>query len=549
MKQYYFLFAFLGLSVIGNAQSVSFTSTIIPGFTQNYTSCVVDMDGDYLDDLVTVTNGNLNVFKQLPEGGFNEVSYSVTGMGSGYLTPDWSIAAGDYDANGFTDLVFGNNSRVSVIKANATGTGYTTTTYPDYIFTQRTNFIDIDNDGNLDLFACHDVDQSHVFRNDGAGNLTFDQTLMETLDVGGNYATIWMDYNNDGFEDMYLAKCRGGAPVGDPQRINLLYKNNGDGTFTESGAEAGVNDGAQSWSTAIEDFDNDGDMDMILSNISDENRFYQNNGDGTFTDIYSTSGLPSSVGSWEIQSADFNNDGFMDILWSDGDRLYLNNGDNTFTSAFADGGTNNTEVGPLGDLNNDGFVDIHTSNKVLYNDGNPNKWIKVTLQGVESNRNGIGARVEIYGAWGKQIRDIRSGTSFSTMSSLNAYFGIGSATAITKAVVRWPSGNVDVIPNPSTNSTLFVLEGSSPELGVANQTVHKFSVSPNPASDVINFNFTNQTQIATAKVFDLSGRMVLASNISQGQQQLSVQALANGTYMLLLTDGKGKNYSQKFIKK
>ena len=114
-----------------------------------------------------------------------------------------------------------------------------------------------------------------------------------------------------------------------------------------------MNDGAQSWSTAIEDFDNDGDMDFLVSNISDQNRFYKNNGDGTFTDIYASTGIDAQVGSWEIQAGDFNNDGLIDFLWQNNKELYLNNGNLTFTGydlPFSEGG--------IGDLNNDGFLDV-----------------------------------------------------------------------------------------------------------------------------------------------------------------------------------------------
>ncbi|NUY82007.1 VCBS repeat-containing protein [Flavobacterium sp. MAH-1] len=540
MKKLYVLLAVCSFPVLGQAQTVSFTQQALGGNVP-YNPCTVDMDGDHLDDVVAIGSNQLKVWKQLASGGFTLATYAVTGLGLGNATPDWSIAAGDFDGNGFTDLVLGNGSRVSLVKANTTGTGYALSTYPQNIFTQRTNFIDIDNDGNLDLWACHDVAQSHAYRNDGAGNLNFDISLMPTLAVGGNYASIWTDYNSDGHIDMYLAKCRSGAPVGDPQRINLLYKNNGDGTYTEVGAAAGVNDGAQSWSTAVEDFDNDGDMDMVLSNISDQNRFYVNNGDGTFTDMYASSGIAAQVGSWELQSADFNNDGFVDFLWENGKELYLNNGNGTFTGydlPFGQGG--------IADLNNDGFLDVQVGSNIYMNNGNPNKWIKVTLQGVESNRNGIGARVEIEGTWGKQTREIRSGQGFSNMSTLNAHFGIGSATAIPVVRVVWPSGTVDEYLNVSTNSTLFVLEGSSPALGVNNPSATKFTISPNPAKDVINVTFANDTQLASAQIFDLTGRKVMDSAINVNQ--IGVKSLSNGAYVLLLTDVDGKTYSQKFIK-
>lgn len=510
--------------------------------TSSSTICsVADMNGDYLDDIVTVGTNQMTVLTQLAGGGFSSNNYALPGLTA---KPDWSIAAGDFDKNGFNDLVFGSGSRLAVIKANATGTAYTEITYPQNIFTQRTNFIDINNDGNLDLFACHDVAQSHSYKNDGGGNLIFDTTFFPTLAVGGNYASIWTDYDNDGDMDMYLAKCRGGAPVGDPQRINLLYKNNRVGpspsnTFTESGAAAGVNDGAQSWSTAIEDFDNDGDMDFLLSNISDTNKFYKNNGNGTFTDIYATTGIDPQVGSWELQSGDFNNDGFVDFLWQNNKQLYLNNGDLTFTGyvfPFSEGG--------IGDLNNDGFLDVQYGGNVYYNIPNANNWIKINLQGIQSNRSGIGARVEIYGAWGKQIREIRSGHGFSHQSSLNAYFGIGAATAITQVIIRWPSGLVDTFNNPNINQPLLAVEGTT--LGVDDFANSGFSVYPNPAKNVLNIKVKTETTLESAQVYDLTGKLILESEVKN--DAIVVESLSSGTYILLIRDRDGKDYSQKFIK-
>lgn len=510
------------------AQNVAVSSTICS---------VVDMNGDYLDDIVSVTGNGITVLTQKTTGGFNTENHAM----SISTTPDWSIAAGDFNRDGFTDLALGNSARLSVLKAQNSGASYTEVTYPQGIFTQRTNFIDINNDGNLDLFACHDVAQSHAYRNDGNGNLNFDISLMPTLAVGGNYQSMWTDYDNDGDQDMYLAKCRGGAPDGDPQRINLLYKNNGDGTFTESGAVAGVNDGAQSWSTAIEDFDNDGDMDFLLSNISDQNRLYKNNGDGTFTDIYSTTGIAAQVGSWELQAADFDNDGWIDFIWQNGKELYLNNGDMTFTGhdlAFSEGG--------IGDLNNDGFMDIQYGNTAYMNTPNANNWLKVNLQGVQSNRNGIGARVEIYGAWGRQIREIRSGHGFSHQSTLNAHFGLGTASAVTEIRVIWPSGQVDVISNPTINQAVLVVEGAHPS-SVQEPTASSFDIFPNPTSDYITVTNSTQTNIRNASVYDLLGKRLIVSKLNNNQ--INVKDLAAGTYIITLETESGEMLSKKFIKK
>ncbi|MCX7743894.1 MAG: ASPIC/UnbV domain-containing protein [Flavobacteriales bacterium] len=115
-------------------------------------------------------------------------------------------------------------------------------------------------------------------------------------------------------------------------------------------------------------------------------------------------------------------------------------------------------VGPVGDLNNDGFLDVQNGNTVYFSQPNGYNWIKLNLKGVQSNINGIGARIELYGAWGKQIRDVQAGIGFRNMGTLNPHFGIGTATSIDSVIVKWPSGNITKICNPPINTNLYVKE-------------------------------------------------------------------------------------------
>lgn len=410
--------------------------------------CAVDMDGDGLDDVVRVISTGIYVDYQT-NSGFESIFYPMTIIND----PSWSICAADIDGNGYTDLLLGDGNALSFVYANDDGTGFVEDAHPEYIFTQRSTFADIDNDGNLDAFACHDVDQSHPYRNvNGVLELDFD--LIQTLDVGGNYAAIWVDYDNDWDIDLYITKCRGGAQPGDPQRINLLYRNNGDGTFSSVGPEANMDDGDQSWATVFEDFDNDGDFDAYTVNHQWANRFMRNNGDGTFTDIIGTTGIDAAdLGAWNCDAADFDNNGFIDIFSEMDNEIYWNNGDGTFTGAqlaFNSGG--------IGDMNNDGFLDVIAGNSLFMNSGNNNNWVKFELDGFTSNKNGIGARIEIYGDWGVQIREVRAGESFDPASSLIAHFGLGAATAISQVVVKWPSGVVTTIENPDINTQHNIVE-------------------------------------------------------------------------------------------
>ena len=452
------LFSFLFISLLMAAQPVSFTeqSTLvdqISGFS--YIDCTVDMNGDFLDDVVRVSVNRIYIDYQQPDGSYQQSSFILN------LTnqPDWSMCAGDLDENGYNDLLFGGGSAVSFIMANDDGTEYTEQALPEFIFSQRTTMADIDNDGDLDAFVCHDIGQSHPYRNDGDGNMVLDQSLIETYPRPGNYSAIWTDYDNDNDIDLYITKCKSNGPPGDIDRTNLLYRNNGDGTFTEVGEQAGVADNDQSWSTVFEDFDNDGDFDAFVVNHEVKNKFFRNNGDGTFTDIIESTGIaPTNLGAWENAAGDFNNDGFIDIFSQLNHRLYLNNGDLTFTGQFVIASNTLVTPGSIGDLNNDGFLDVMVNERIFINDANDNNWLKINTVGVESNLNGIGARVEIYGEWGMQSREVRSGQSFAPMSSLQIHFGIGQADSIEKVVVKWPSGIITTVEDPPINSTVTIQE-------------------------------------------------------------------------------------------
>ncbi|MFN0033364.1 MAG: FG-GAP-like repeat-containing protein [Flavobacteriales bacterium] len=418
--------------------------------------CAVDVNGDGLDDVVRWGTNTIYIDYQLAGGGFDPQVYNVPMT----AVPSWSIVAADLDGNGYVDFCLGDGNEVSFVYANDDGTDWTEDLQPEYIFSQRTTLADIDNDGNLDAFVCHDVDQCHPYRNTD-GILDLDITLLPTLDVGGNYAAIWVDYDNDWDSDLYITKCRGGAAWGDPQRINLLYRNNGDGTFTSVGPDANMDDGNQSWATVFEDFDNDGDFDAFTVNHSSgdvpggaANKFMENNGDGTFTDIIGTTGIdPDDLGAWNCDAGDFDNNGYVDIFSEMGTRIYWNNGDGTFTA-----GTLSFDSGGIGDFNNDGFLDVISGSNMHLNNGNDYNWLKVDLDGLMSNKNGIGARIEIYTADGIQIREVRAGESFDPASSLIAHFGLGEMDAVTQVVVKWPSGAVTSIDNPEINTTLTITE-------------------------------------------------------------------------------------------
>jgi len=512
---------------------VSFTPVAIG--TNHTDRAVIDMNADFLDDVVSVSTTNIQIFYQQEDGTFVENTI-VTPVANN--SPSWSLAAGDYDGNGYTDLLYGGGNGVTFMRANEDGTAYEEISFPQFVFSQRSNFVDINNDGHLDAFVCHDVEPNVYYINDGEGNLTYFQGGIGDYPTGGHYGSVWVDFDNDGDMDMFNAKCGGG-----PERsADELHQNDGSGTFTEIGALAGLRDSMQTWSSAWNDYDNDGDVDVFVGNSSEPNmhKLAINNGDGTFTDISATSGINVLAATGiENCSYDFNNDGWVDIA-SNGNIL-LNNGDLTFTLVANVLASNN---GSFGDLNNDGFIDAFTGSTIYYNDANDNHWITINTIGVESNRNGIGAKIAITSALGNQIREVRAGEGFRYMSTLNTHFGLGADTEIATITITWPSGIVDTLEEVAVDQVITVEEGST-ILGNNDHLVNNLIMYPNPTSDYLNLSSLESFNQPKFAIYDMQGRLIKDGAIEGSN--INVTTLASGTYILKVSDNnQGK--SQRFIK-
>ena len=532
---------------------------------------LVDMNGDGLDDLVSIQSSNINLFIQSEQVGFEEINITTE---QADFSPSWSMAAGDFDRNGYNDLLYGGGSGVTFMKANDDGTAYTEISGSEYVFSQRSNFVDINNDGHLDAFVCHDVQPTVYYINDGNGNLQFfqgpnsegvpsgiggveyDLAPYPGPQEGGNYGSVWVDYDNDRDIDLFIAKCRGG----DIQwKYNELWRNNGDGTFSNVADITGyyngfypngghdnssnLGDPVQTWSAAWGDFNNDGYMDVYVGASASgdgSHKLMKNNGDGTFTDVTAGSGVESAPSGIENDSADFNNDGFIDIF-SNGSIL-LNDGDFKFDLY----NNNVPEPGAIGDSNNDGFLDIFNGNSLYQNTPNDNNWLKVITVGTTSNINGIGARIEIASpSLGIQVRDVQSGTGFRYMSSLNTYFGLGQDSSITTLTVYWPSGVVDTFNNVNVNQSLEITEGQTLSTGVP--SLDNIAVFPNPANDYITVKSDYNLDDAIISLFDLNGRRVLNYKNSSDNNLIDVSKFSSGEYILRLITSETIIFTKKIL--
>ncbi len=490
----------------------------------------VDMNGDFLDDVVSISDTNVNIFYQEAGGGLSSTATNIT-TSSAENSPSWSLAAADFDGNGYTDLLYGGGSGVTFMRANGTGTGFTQVSGPEYVFSQRSNFADINNDGHLDAFVCHDVDANVYYINDGNGNLAYGQGALGL--VRGNYGSVWIDYDNDRDIDMFIAKCGGGP-------INQLFTNNGDGTYTDTAPAQGLDDDMQTWSSAWGDYDNDGDMDAYIGASSGTSKLLRNDGDGVFVEVTATSGVLELTSTGiENCTHDFDNDGNLDIV-SHGNILF-GHGDMTFTLYGNMLPGNN---GSFGDLNDDGFIDVISGGTLYTNNTTDNNWVKITTTGVMSNINGIGARVEVHTASGIQIRDVRSGEGFRFMSSLNAHFGLGTDDAITNIIVYWPSGTVDNIVNPDINTHHVIVEGET--LSIEDEALESVVIHPNPVGNTINIDSPVDLIGKIATIFNIEGKRVM--NLELKEHAIDVTDLSQGSYILRL-EADGKVFTQQFIKR
>ncbi len=411
-----------------------------------------DYDNDGAPDLY-VTNYKANVFyRNNRDGTFKPYSSGAGGIGH----PGFGagIAWGDYDADGFLDVYVGNYVE------------YTKVPQGDEVFFP------------YDFFGQPNI----LYLNKGDGAF-IDITDAAKVN-GGLHLTLGVaaaDYDDDGDLDIYLAN---------DTHQNILYRNNGDTTFTNTNrpeVRSRTGDIRSGMGIAWGDYDNDSDLDLFVTNWLDENNvLYRNNGDGTFTDASARSGIfDSGLGktSWGTAFFDADNDGDLDIFFACGhidpaqweehgqaDVLLRNNGDGTFSNmseAIRVQPSNFKGVGrgvAVGDYDADGDVDLFIVNSgekpmLLRNDGgNRNNWLHIRTIGFQSNRDGIGSRVTVRAGELVQIRQVTSGSSYLSQNSPELEFGLGTRENVDSVLIQWPSGIVQTLKNVRANQRLVIVE-------------------------------------------------------------------------------------------
>ena len=461
-----------------------------------------DNDGDL--DIVAVGTYQPHVlYRNNGDGTFTNVAEQA-----GVADPrgGWGSLFADYNNDSYPDLYITrggwSGAAENTLYRNNGDSTFTDVTHTAGVADPQSSFCaawaDYDNDGYIDLYIANGVigdgAANVLYRNNGDGTFTNTAETAGVANTGNSLGTAWGDYDKDGYIDLHVINYG---------QSNVLYRNNGDGTFTDVTATTGMNlSVTDAFVTFFLDVDNDADLDLFISNSgafqafiagqitgsathdSDRQVLYRNNGDGTFTDVTKESGLYHAYGAMGANFGDINSDGYVDIYLATGapqmgrlerDALFQNNGDGTFTDATTALGLGNIGKGhgvTFGDADADGDVDIYVPvggafigdqwhNLFYQNTGTGNNYLTLKLVGVQSNRDGIGAKVTLNVGDSTIYREVSGGCGFGSTNSLPLEIGLGKHTKVDTLEIIWPSGQVDTHRNLSVNQELLVTEGKS----------------------------------------------------------------------------------------
>ncbi len=441
----------------------------------------IDYDNDNDLDLYITNGPKLGAVNFLYRNNGDGTFTKVTGDDAVTVALAYDGATfGDYDNDGDLDLFvatwWGNVDLLC--ENNGDGTFTRITSAPVATLAghgEAGSWADWDNDGDLDLYVANSGGdlKDFVYINDGTGNFARILTGQLATDTDTKRVGAWGDYDNDGDLDLFIAT--------ESANPNRLYQNQGGGVLTQVNAGAITSDNAFCFSGSWGDYDNDGDLDLFATSAgSQASNLFNNQGNGTFIEITSGAQVTDIANCVSSGWADIDNDGDLDLFVTTGfgsltqkNRLYINNGDGTFTRDITDPTTidNGWTYGcAFGDIDRDGDLDLAIAkcagaaenNGLFLNDGNANHWLDIRLQGMVSNASAIGARVRVKATingtpvW--QMREISSQDAYCNQSGLSAHFGLGDATAVDSIIMTWPSGIIRVLENVPVDQFLVEAE-------------------------------------------------------------------------------------------
>jgi hypothetical protein len=513
----------------------------VPGLGSGAAWSDLDGDGDH-DLLVSTSSYNGEVYLYRNDGDvFTNVHSS-----SGLTDEARNFAVGDYDNDGLDDVAIISFGYIETrLYHNIGGMQFDDVSDTSGItgtYSWRCAWVDYDDDGLLDLHLCGDT--NYLFRNLGDG--LFENCADSAGFQAGGSSCAWLDYDNDGLEDCYIAASDG----------NLLYHNLGDGTFEEVAAAAGVDDPYGTSGVCAGDFDGDGFFDLYSVNIaSPSNRLYHNQGDGTFEEVTATAGV-GDVGDGRTGTfLDIDYDGLVDIFSSNHvnpNRLYRNDGDSTFTD-IAEPLSIDQPMDPFGtgfaDYDGDGDVDLflatHFDNSLLRCEGMDNHWIVLDLIGTVSNRSAIGAVVKCTRDGLSTYQRVDGGHGMGDSDSKELEFGLGGSAGPFEMEIIWPSGLVETYTDLQADTHVDLVEGSGAGVRSGEEVAPAgwpeiLGIAPNPARGHSTLRFRAPPGDRTrVDVLDVAGRLVYSVEVEAAGDaataDLPTDVLEAGMYFVRLS--------------
>lgn len=440
-----------------------------------------DWDKDGWCDLSFCLSDQPPAFYHNNNGTFEAVSFGIPNTGEGK-----SIQWVDYDNDGDPDIfltrLFGDWSLYQN-NGNFQFTDVTSAvgiTQNQSAQTMGASWGEFNGDGYLDLYICNynwtGGVSNYLFVSDGDGTFT---EMAHQLGVdNGTYPSfqaVFFDVNMDGKSDLYVSNDRYFG-------YNALYLNDGTGTCQDISSFSGADIAIDAMSNSVADYDNDGDLDIYVSNNPPGNKLLTNNGDNTFTESAGYAGVEVNTVCWGAVWTDQDLDGWEDLFVSttgvivnvpDSVRpnyFYSNDHDGTFTYRDDSG----MEEFPswiycaaVGDIDNNGTPDLALSghdphrNELWRNTTTNQSYLKISLQGISSNRDGIGATVKAFSDGQLQLRHSKCGEQHLSQNSQYLFFGFGSASVVDSITINWPSGIQDIYYDVPTGQTINYIEGAS----------------------------------------------------------------------------------------